>query len=104
MEEFTVVENYLHHGRYPDGLSKGEKANLRRKCRNNFLFESGLLYYRRAKGADEAEEEPFRIRIRTEEEKKRIMESCHAGVEGMLIVLITVFYVYCVFVWMLHPG
>ena len=83
-----VVENCLRHGRYPNGLSKGEKANHRRKCHKNFLFERGLLYYRRAKGADEVEEEPFRICVRTEEEKKRIMESCHAEVEGMLIVLI----------------
>jgi len=67
MEELAVVENYLRRGRYPDGLSKGEKANLRCKCRKNFLFESGL---RRAKGVDEAEEIPFRIYVRTEEEKK----------------------------------
>ena len=102
MEEFAVVENYLRRRRYPDGLSKGEKANLRRKCRKNFLFEGGLLYYRRANGADEWEEEPFRICVRTEEEKVRIMESCHAGVEGMLIVHCTC--VYCVLVWMLYPG
>jgi len=37
MEEFAVVDNYLRRGRYPEGLSKEEKANLRRKCRKNFL-------------------------------------------------------------------
>ena len=31
MEELEAVENYLHRGVYPSGLSKGEKANLRRK-------------------------------------------------------------------------
>ena len=46
MDELTGNENYLHHGKYPDGLSKGEKANLRHKCQRNFLFEHGLLYYR----------------------------------------------------------
>ena len=36
MEEPEAVENYLLRGAYPSGLSKGEKANLRRKCKNNF--------------------------------------------------------------------
>ena len=36
MEELEAVENYLLRGAYPSGLSKGEKANLRRKCKNNF--------------------------------------------------------------------
>jgi len=44
-------------------------------------FESGLLYYRRAKDADEAEEEPFTICVRTEEEKKRILESSMQGLK-----------------------
>ena len=79
MEEFTVVENYLRHGRYPEGLSKGEKANLRRKCRKNFLFKDGILYYKRAVGC---EDEQWRVCIGTNEEKEKIMESCHAGVEG----------------------
>ena len=39
MDEFTIVENYLRYGKYPDGLTKGEKANVRRKCHNNFLSE-----------------------------------------------------------------
>jgi len=44
-------------------------------------FESGLLYYRRAKDADEAEEEPFTICVRTEEEKKRILEFSMQGLK-----------------------
>ena len=47
-EELLVVEDYLRHGSYPANLSKGGKANLRRKCRNNFKFESGVLYYRKS--------------------------------------------------------
>ena len=31
MGEFDVVENYLLHGKYPEGYTKGKKANLRRK-------------------------------------------------------------------------
>ena len=36
MEELEAVKNYLLCGAYLSGLSKGEKANLRRKCKNNF--------------------------------------------------------------------
>ena len=43
--ELKTVENYLHHGDYPDDYWKGE-AKLRRKCRNNFKLEAGILYYR----------------------------------------------------------
>ena len=33
---------------YPDAYSKVKKANLRRKCHNNYQFNNGVLYYRRA--------------------------------------------------------
>ena len=41
------VENYLLRGKYLEGYTKGEKANLRRKCRNNFKIEAGILYYKK---------------------------------------------------------
>ena len=44
MEELQQIEDYLHRGIYPEGLSKGEKANFRRKCKNNYKFEDGVLY------------------------------------------------------------
>ena len=47
MEELEAVENYLLRGAYLSGLSKGEKANLRRKCKDNFKLEDGILYYKR---------------------------------------------------------
>ena len=74
-EEFDTVEAYLHYRTYPDALSKGEKANLRRKCRNNFKFKEGVLYYKVAKtvGGDE----PWSVCIRTEKEKIKIMDSYH---------------------------
>ena len=43
MGEFDDVENYLLHGKYPEGYAKGEKANLLRKCRDNFKIEAGIL-------------------------------------------------------------
>ncbi len=76
MGEFRDVESYLLHGDYPEGLSKGEKVNLRRKCRNIYKIKDGILYYRkRTAGGGE----PWKICARTKEEKKRILQSCHAG-------------------------
>ena len=59
--------------------TRADKANLRRKCRNNFKLEEGILYYRRNVLN---ENEPWRICVHTEDEKKRVLESCHSGVEG----------------------
>ena len=44
-DEFTAVETYLRCSQYTKGMTKGEKANFRRKCKNNFKFETGMLYY-----------------------------------------------------------
>ena len=44
MGEFDDIENYLLCGKHPEGYTKGEKANLQRKCRNNFKVEAGILY------------------------------------------------------------
>ena len=59
---------------YPKGLSRGDKANLRRKCKN-FKFDCRVK-----KG--EGDEEGWKICVRTEDEKRRILESCHAGIKG----------------------
>ena len=61
-------------------MNKGEKANLRRKCRNNFKLDEGILYYKKAN--DEAD---WKICVRSEDEMKKIMESCHAGIGGTII-------------------
>ena len=45
MEE---VENYLMNAKYPQGLSKGEKANFQQKVQNNFKLEDGILFYKHA--------------------------------------------------------
>ncbi|KAL5509260.1 hypothetical protein EMCRGX_G004598 [Ephydatia muelleri] len=79
-DEFSVVEDYLRMNQYPKGISKGDKANLRRKCKN-FKFDCGVLYFRRVKKG-EGDEEGWKIWVRTEDEKRRILESCHAGIEG----------------------
>ena len=38
MDEFAAVENYVKFGKYPSGVETGDKANLRKKCNNNFKF------------------------------------------------------------------
>ena len=43
MGEFDDVKNCLLHGKYPEGYAKGEKANLQKKCSDNFKIETGFL-------------------------------------------------------------
>ena len=66
-DEFTAVETYLRSNQYPKGMTKGKKANLRRKCKNNFKFETGMLYYKK-NGIDEASK--WKICVRSDDEKK----------------------------------
>ena len=75
MEDLAAV------GEYPSGINKGEKANLRRKCRNNFKLEGRVLYYKKV--GDESDElESWKICVRSDE-KTKITESHHVGVGGM---------------------
>ena len=48
MDDLNAVEKYLLRGEYPDNFTKAEKANLRRRCRNNFQLADGVLKYRTA--------------------------------------------------------
>ena len=72
---------YLQRGEYPSGLDKGEKANFRRKCKNNFKFEDEVLYYRKHSSKAEADQD-WRVCVRRLEDKARIIESCHNGPTG----------------------
>ena len=51
MDEFAAVENYARFGKYPSGVEKGDKENLRKKYNNNFKLKCGLLYYKKKKVA-----------------------------------------------------
>ena len=62
-------------------MEEGEKANLRRRCRNNFKVVEGILYFRKAVKGD-SDGVQWRVCARSEEETRRIMESCHSGMEG----------------------
>ena len=58
-----VIENYLRHGDYPIGITKDEKANLRR---NKYKFDEGILYYKKKTDT-------------SEEDSQFEQESCHAA-------------------------
>ncbi|KAL5509062.1 hypothetical protein EMCRGX_G004343 [Ephydatia muelleri] len=64
-------------------MTKGGKANFRRKCKNNFQFETGMLYFKKD-GIDEASQ--WKICVRSDNEKRQILESCHSGIEGRMLV------------------
>ena len=51
MDEFAAVENYVRFCKYPSGVEKGDKANLRKKCNNNFKLSVDLSITRRKKVA-----------------------------------------------------
>jgi hypothetical protein len=87
MDVILDVENYLLRGDYPPCYSKEQKNNLRRKCRNNFRLEDGILKYKTSSRKHDAEKDCWRICVRTVEEKYRVLESCHAGMEGELTFL-----------------
>ena len=85
--DLDKVEKYLMRGEYPAEFSKAEKANLRLRCKNNFKVYDGILKYRTArKQGEEAGVDDWRVCVRTKVEKDRVLESCHAGMAGMVLV------------------
>ncbi len=89
--DLEAIEGYLLRGTYPADYSKDQKTNLRRRCRNNFRIHDGVLQYRKAivtkaDQRDEAESngDSWRICVRSEDEKARVLECCHAGVGGIV--------------------
>ena len=49
-ERLQGIENYLRRGEYPAGTEKKDKPNFRRRYRNNYKFEGGILYYKKCSG------------------------------------------------------
>lgn len=89
LERLQEIEDYLRRGKYPDDIQKKDKPNFRRRCRNNFKFEGGILYYKKCSGKKAATisgqfpgASEWRVCVRSEEDKRRILESCHGGTAG----------------------
>ena len=74
--EHDQIYQYLRSQQYPEGYSKDQKRNFRRKCANNYRIEKGILYYH-AKDSAQWKQVP-----RSKRAKERIMEACHTLPEG----------------------
>lgn len=90
MEDYHAVYSYLESKEYPENLTKEEKRNFRRKCNENYKIENGQLLHRKcyrqkAKGQHQPNqlEDQWKLCIRTEEEKARVLRSCHSSAIGM---------------------
>ena len=78
MEDYDELYEFLV-GRYPPGISKNGKRAFRRKCKN-FTVKDGYLYH--CKAVSNVRKQVPRKR----EEISRILESCHASMEGRSII------------------
>ena len=76
MEEefYDVLYGYLTRGVYPNEYNTNKKRSLRRKA-VHYSVDNGELFYIGGKI------QPRRV-IKDEEEKRRILESCHAETGG----------------------
>ena len=72
-EKLKDIETYVRRGDYPAGLTKAEKANFRRKCRQNFKFEDGILYYKKCSKAEKDEE--WRICVLVQKRKQEFLRA-----------------------------
>ena len=85
MKEYEDAYAYLEKSKYPEGLTKDGKRNWRRKCCENFMVERGQLFYRKGQRKAMQEdvvgerEQQWKLCIKTNEEKERVMKSCHTS-------------------------
>ena len=87
MEDYDEVYSFWQDNTYPNGLSKNEKRNFRRKCNENFFVREGQLYHRKSTRDDRklrptVVEASGRLCIKTAEEKLRILKACHSSEIG----------------------
>ena len=80
MVDSKAIQEFLNYGSYPVGYSKDQKSSLRRKAKLYFQVKSGVLYY--SISSVSTKERRWRRVIPTEDERHRIMKSCHASAEG----------------------
>ncbi len=85
--EYDYVFTYVVDGSYPDGYTKNERRSLRRKCNCHFMVQDGMLYYSSAdvtKHSPDKTKRGWRMVVRTERERRRIIESCHSSNQGKI--------------------
>jgi len=79
--ECDHLYDYAAFGRYPTGSSKNQRRIIQRKCIKHFRAEDGVLYYS-AVGTTQAASCPdrnWKVMVRMEKERRRIIESCHTS-------------------------
>ena len=81
---YDHLYDYAAFSRYPTGFSKNQRRIIRRKCIEHFRAEDGVLYYSASKVSKSAscQDRTWKIVVRTEEERRRIIESCHSSPHG----------------------
>ena len=88
MEKYDSIYRYLESGIYPEGLLKNEKRNFRRKCKENFKIEKGQLYYSKSDRCTATHKEPeWKLCVKNEDDKQRMLRSCHSSATGKSIQL-----------------
>lgn len=78
MEEYTyhTYFQYLDSGKYPDGLSKEEKRDIRKKCEPFCVQEGYLMHKQRRKGEVQLRQ------VLMKAEVSRVIKACHEGFGG----------------------
>ncbi len=79
--QYKEVLDFLSYKSYPEGYSKNQNRQLRRKCQQNFCIQHGLLFYAKTSISSGMKQE-WRQVVKGEEEQKQVLESCHSSVEG----------------------
>ena len=75
MENYDEIYEFLYSGKYPDNFTKNQ-TRLLQFMLNHTLVKNGLLYY--SKDGNKWKQVP-----RSDEEKERILRSCHGSVESL---------------------
>ena len=86
--EYDHLYNYAAFNQYPIGSSKNQRRIIRRKCVEHLSAENGVLYYS-AVGTSKAAsccDRTWKIVVRTEKERRRIIESCHSSPHSKYMV------------------
>ena len=80
--EYYAIYRYLETGKHDTGSSKNRKGILRRKAQEHYRIENGILFYSAISSKNTATERTWKLVIKMEEERPRILESCHSGIRG----------------------
>ena len=88
--EYDQLYDYAAFHQYPTGSSKNQRRIIRRKCLEHFRAEDGVLYYSPVGTSQVSRGSPdrkWKIVVRTEDERRRIMESCHSSPHGRCYII-----------------